>query len=164
MPETPADPSRVRRSRARAQKIAWLLDGALRLPGTKFRFGLDSIIGLIPGVGDVIGLLLGATLLYEAVRVGAPRALLAKMVGNAATDALGGLVPGIGDLFDFAFRSNRRNANLLLEHLDRIEAQPASAGRGGSRLLAMLLISVFLLAAVALLAWVWSLWLGRSNG
>lgn len=137
------------------EKLAWLLDGAIPLPGTKFRFGLDSIIGLIPGVGDVIGFVIGAGILYESVRIGAPRAIVGKMLGNAALDALGGLVPGLGDLFDFAFKSNRRNAKLLTEHLDRIEAR-TEVKQGGSKILALLLVASFLAAATAMLWWVWS--------
>ncbi|MCC2658854.1 MAG: hypothetical protein K0Q76_3962 [Panacagrimonas sp.] len=144
------------------EKMAWLLDGMLRVPGTRFRFGLDSIIGLVPGVGDVVGLLLGATILYESVRAGAPRALLVRMVGNAAADALGGLIPGIGDLFDFAFKSNQRNARLLMEHLDRVEARPAlEAPRRGSAVPALLLVAGFLAATIGLLWLAWSWWLSR---
>lgn len=162
MPSIHPDASRARVTRARMEKLAWLLDGAVPVPGTKFRFGLDSIIGLIPGIGDAVGLLLGAAILYESVRVGAPRATLAKMVGNSVVDTVGGLVPGIGDLFDFAFKSNKRNAALLMEHLDTVDAQPAAEqARRGSRLLAILLVGGFLAAAIGLLWWVWSWLLSR---
>jgi hypothetical protein len=162
MAETVPDPSRARVSRARIEKLAWLLDGAVRVPGTKFRFGLDSIIGLMPGVGDVVGLLLGAMILYESVRAGAPRATIARMLGNTAADTLGGLIPGIGDLFDFAFKSNQRNARLLMEHLDRVDARPADeAPRRGSTGLALLLVAAFLAATIGLLWWVWSWWFSR---
>lgn len=162
MPDPAPDPSRARVSRARMEKLAWLLDGMVRVPGTKFRFGLDSIIGLVPGVGDVVGLLLGATILYEGVRAGAPRGVIVRMVGNAAADALGGLIPGIGDLFDFAFKSNQRNARLLIEHLDRVEARAVADGHsGGSAFLALALVAVFLAATIGLLWWAWSWWLSR---
>lgn len=162
MPPSHPDAARAKVTRARMEKLAWLLDGAVPVPGTKFRFGLDSIIGLIPGIGDAVGLLLGAAILYESVRVGAPRATVAKMVGNSVVDTLGGLVPGIGDLFDFAFKSNKRNAALLMEHLDTVDALPAAehAGRG-SRMLAVLLVGGFLAAAIGLLWWVWSWLLSR---
>lgn len=137
------------------EKLAWLLDSAIPVPGTRFRFGLDSIIGLIPGVGDVAGFAIGAAILYESVRIGVPRAVVGKMLGNAALDALGGLVPGLGDLFDFAFKSNRRNARLLTEHLDRVEAR-TSSGTGGSKGLALLMAATFLAAAAGLLWLVWS--------
>lgn len=162
MPEIVPDPIRARVTRARMEKLAWLLDGVIRVPGTKFRFGLDSIIGLVPGVGDVVGLILGATILYESVRAGAPRALLVRMVGNAVADALGGLVPGVGDLFDVAFKSNQRNARLLMEHLDKIEARPIdTAPRRGSALLALLLVAAFLAVTCGLLWRAWSWWLSR---
>lgn len=163
MPETVPHPTRARVTRARIEKLAWLLDGVIRVPGTRFRFGLDSIIGLVPGVGDVVGLLLGAAILYESVRAGAPRTLLVRMVGNSAADALGGLIPGVGDLFDFAFKSNQRNARLLMEHLDRIEARPIETAtpRRGSALLALLLVAAFLAVTCGLLWWAWSWWLSR---
>jgi hypothetical protein len=161
MAETIPDPSRARVSRARIEKLAWLLDGALRVPGTKFRFGLDSIIGLIPGVGDVVGLLLGAAILYEGVRVGAPRPLIARMLGNSLADALGGLVPGIGDLLDFAFKSNKLNAKLLSEHLDGVLESPATPPVRGSRLFAILFVLLFLAAAIVPLYLFWTWWLHR---
>lgn len=141
------------------EKLAWLLDGAIPVPGTRFRFGLDSIIGLIPGVGDVIGFGIGAMILYQSVRIGVPRSVLGKMLGNAALDALGGLVPGIGDLFDFAFKSNRRNVKLLTEHLDSVEGRPETQARG-SRLLALLLVLGLLAAGGGLLWWIWRFWFG----
>ena len=162
MAPTIPDPYRARVSRARMEKLAVLLDGLVRVPGTNFRFGLDSIIGLVPGVGDVVGLLLGATILYEAVRTGAPRATILRMVGNAIADALGGLIPGVGDLFDFAFKSNQRNVRLLTQHLDRVVARPAEATRArGSAWLALVLVAVFLAATVGLLWWAWSWWLSH---
>ena len=162
MPDLAADAARAKVTRARMEKLAWLLDGAVPVPGTKFRFGLDSIIGLIPGIGDAIGLLMGAAILYESVRVGAPRALVARMVGNSAIDTLGGLVPVVGDLFDVAFRSNKRNAALLMAHLDTVDALPADPERHrGSRVLAVLLVATFVGAAIGLLWWVWSWILSR---
>lgn len=137
------------------EKLAWLLDGAIRVPGTRFRFGLDSIIGLVPGIGDVLGLLLGAGILYESVKVGAPRSLIYKMLRNSSVDVLGGLIPGLGDVFDFAFKSNQRNAKLLMEHLDQLEARSAAKAHR-SPLLALLVVTAFLGASVGLLIWTWS--------
>lgn len=165
MPDTtlpaPPDLARTRTARARIEKLAWLLDGAIRVPGTKFRFGLDSIIGLVPGIGDLIGLLLGAGILYESVKVGAPRPLIMKMLGNGLADALGGLIPGVGDVFDFAFRANARNAKLLIEHLDGIEAQAAPPPARGSRVVGAFLVTLFLVAAVLPLYLFWSWALNR---
>ena len=98
---------------ARLRKFAWLLDGKFGLPGTKFRFGINSILGLSPVVGDVA---LGAVSLYfiwEARSLGVPNAVLAKMLGNVAIEVAGGSVPILGDLFDMAFKANLRNLDLL---------------------------------------------------
>ena len=146
---------RTHKTRQRMEKLAWLLDGAIRIPGTRLKFGLDSIIGLIPVVGDVAGLLIGSAILYESLRIGAPRPLIYKMLRNSAVDALGGLIPGIGDLFDFAFKSNQRNARLLMEHLDALEARSAAKAHR-SPLLALLVVTAFLAGSVGALVWVWS--------
>lgn len=149
----------TRASRARMEKLAWVLDGAIPVPGTGLRFGLDSIIGLIPGVGDVIGLLLGAAILYEGVRVGAPRGLMVRMLRNSVLDALMGVVPLLGDVADFAFRSNQRNARLLLDHLDTLDAVPPAPKRG-TQLVALLLLALFVAGGIGLLVWVWRELLG----
>lgn len=154
------DLTRLHVSRVRVEKLARLLDGVVRVPGTRFRFGLDSIIGLIPGVGDVAGLLLGSVIFYESLRAGAPRSLIARMLGNSLVDAVGGLIPGVGDLFDVAFKSNARNARLLIEHLDGIQTQ-ATAPVQGSRLLAIALVLLFLVAAAVPLALFWTWWFRR---
>lgn len=163
MPEITAPPTEAQLARARLQKLAWLLDDAVRIPGTGLRVGLDSIIGLVPAVGDVIGLVMGAGLLYQGVRLDVPRPLLMKMIGNAGADALGGLLPFVGDLFDFAFKSNRRNAQLLIEHLDSLEPREADPARG-SRVRAIALVSVFLALGVGVLAFAWSALVSRGMG
>ena len=109
----------------RVEKLARLLDEAVHIPGTRIRLGLDSLIGLIPGVGDVAGLLMGGYVVYEAHRIGAPGELKLRMARNVATDALIGLVPVLGDVFDVAFRSNRRNVQMLLDHYRPPSAAPA---------------------------------------
>lgn len=96
-----------------------LLDARFRVPGTGWRFGLDSVIGLVPGVGDAATMAVALWVLWQARRLGAPKAILARMAGNVAVDAAFGAVPPIGDLFDAAFKSNRRNVALLRRHLDR---------------------------------------------
>ena len=88
------------------------------LPGTSFRFGIDAVLGLVPGVGDAIGAGLSAWLIIEAQRLGAPNILLARMAGNLMLDAAVGAVPLLGDVFDAAFKANLRNMRLLRRHLD----------------------------------------------
>ena len=102
---------------ARLRRLAWLLDAQFMLPGTRFRFGVNSLFGLAPFAGDVM---LGAVSLYlvwEARRLGAPPALLARMLANVAVEVAGGAVPYVGDLFDMAFKANLRNLALLEDWL-----------------------------------------------
>lgn len=98
-------------SLARLERLVGLLDDRFSLAG--FRFGLDGLLGLVPGVGDTIGALASAYVVLEARRLGAPRSVLARMVVNLLLDYVVGVVPVAGDLFDFAFKANRRNLDLL---------------------------------------------------
>jgi hypothetical protein len=104
---------------ARIDRLATLLDTRFAIPFTKIRFGADSLIGLAPGVGDAITTALALYIVYEAHRLGAPKTLLARMLGNVAIDGAVGIVPVAGDVFDVMFRANRRNVRILREHLDR---------------------------------------------
>lgn len=98
---------------ARIRKLAWLLDAQFGLPGTRFRFGINGLLGLSPVVGDVALGLVSLYLIYEAKRLGAPNALLGQMLVNVAIEVVGGAVPIIGDVFDMAFKANLRNFDLL---------------------------------------------------
>lgn len=113
---------RIRRLR-RIHAIARLMDTAVRIPGTGIRFGADSVIGLIPGIGDAGGALIGLIIVNEARRLGVPNHKLIKMLGNVGIDAFGGSVPLIGDLFDVYFKANWRNLELVLDHFDMSEAE-----------------------------------------
>ncbi len=104
---------------ARIDRLATLLDTRFAIPFTKIRFGTDSLIGLAPGVGDAITTALALYIVYEAHRLGAPKTVLARMLGNVAIDGMVGIVPVAGDVFDVMFRANRRNVRILREHLDR---------------------------------------------
>lgn len=112
------------------RRLSRLLDDGLRIPGTQIGIGLDPIIGLIPGVGDAAGAIMGAAILMEAARRGVPRATLVRIVGNVVLDAALGSVPVAGDLFDVFWKANRRNMALL----DRHAADPVSARRDDSTL------------------------------
>lgn len=98
---------------ARLRKFAWLLDARFGLPGTRFRFGVNSLMGLWPVVGDVSLGLVSLYLIWEARQLGAPNALLMRMLGNVAIEVAGGAVPIVGDVFDMAFKANLRNLSLL---------------------------------------------------
>jgi len=113
-----AGPSRAE-ALARLERLARFLDTAIAIPGTRIRFGADTMVGLVPGVGDAITTLASAYLIYEAHRLGVPKHLLARMIGNVAFDALIGAVPVLGDVADVFWRANTRNIRLLREHLAR---------------------------------------------
>jgi hypothetical protein len=108
-----------RASLERLESLAQLLDTAIVIPGTNFRFGADAIIGLVPGIGDAITTAISAYIVYEARRLGVPRHVLMRMIGNVALDGLVGAVPLVGDLFDAMWRANVRNVRLLRKHLER---------------------------------------------
>ena len=98
---------------ARLRRLAWLLDASFRLPGTRFRFGLNGLLGLAPVAGDALLGLVSLYIVWEARRLGAPSPLLARMLGNVAVEVVGGSVPVLGDVFDMAFKANLRNLDLL---------------------------------------------------
>lgn len=106
------------KSRKKLERLAWYLDSSIRIPGFNARFGLDGLIGLIPGVGDTIGALISSVVISEAARMGAPKVVLLKMAFNVALDALAGTLPVLGDLFDFVWKANQRNVQLLNSYLD----------------------------------------------
>lgn len=108
---------RRQRSLPRVRRLAHWLDDAIPLPVVNTRVGLDSIIGLIPGVGDATGLALSSIVVGEAVRVGAPRRIINRMVGIVTVDFVVGLVPIAGDLFDIYWQANTRNLGLLEDWL-----------------------------------------------
>jgi hypothetical protein len=104
---------------ARIDALATLLDSAFVIPGTNIRFGIDALIGLVPGLGDLISTALSLFIVREARALGAPRWLVARMLANVAIDGLFGAVPVLGDAFDVVWRGNRRNIALLQKHLAR---------------------------------------------
>jgi hypothetical protein len=127
--------------------LAFVLDRAFRVPGTNFRFGLDSVIGLIPGLGDIIGSMIGGYSIWIARQVGAPTSIQVRMAVNLAIDGLVGLVPFAGDLFDFAFKAHSRNHALLMQWLE----QPRSTQR--SSVLVLVGVVTLLLGICAAGAW-----------
>jgi hypothetical protein len=104
---------------ARLDAVAKLLDIAFMLPGTKVRYGIDGIIGLIPVVGDIIATVFSLWLVREARALGAPWHITARMLGNVAVQGVVGAVPVAGDAFDVLFRANMRNVKMLRRWMDR---------------------------------------------
>ena len=148
-PSASIDPAR--RSRA----LARLLDESLRVPGTRIRFGLDPILGLVPGLGDVITTGVATLIVLDAARLGAPPALLGRMAGNILADAAIGTIPGAGDVLDVFARVNTRNLALLDRHL----ADPSAARRASRRFLWLvggaIVIGLVALVVLALVAVRW---------
>ena len=101
----------------RLRRLAWLIDAATRIPGTRFRFGLNSLLGLPPAIGDLTLVAVSLYFVYQASRFGLPRDKLHRMLGNVAVEALLGAVPVLGDLLDVVFKANLRNLAILEEHL-----------------------------------------------
>lgn len=130
--------------RRRLAHLAWLLDNSIPLPGFKFRIGLDAILGLIPGIGDVLGVLLSTYIVREAARLGAPPSLLTRMAFNVVVEGVVGLVPFLGDLFDAAWKANQRNFALLEAHLDN----PRKAARASRAFVAMLIATLVVFVTV----------------
>jgi hypothetical protein len=103
----------AREARERLRKLAWLFDSSISVPGTRFTVGLDALIGLIPVLGDLIGVALSSFILAEANRLGAPKSVLWRMAGNVGIEGLAGMIPFAGDVLDAVFKANQRNVRLL---------------------------------------------------
>lgn len=100
----------------RLDRLSQLLDNAFAIPGTRFRIGLDGIIGLIPGIGDAAGAVLSIYVILQAARLGLPVSTLLRMLGNVAIETVVGAVPIVGDIFDIVWKANIRNMALLRGH------------------------------------------------
>lgn len=117
MPPSPEE----QRSLTSLARLSRVLDGAIRIPGTEIRVGLDPILGLIPGLGDWAGALGSGYILLRAADMGAARPTLLRMAANIGIDLVAGSVPVLGDIFDLGWRANERNMALLRAHLDAPE-------------------------------------------
>lgn len=140
--------------------VAWLMDSAFRIPGLNLRFGFDSIVGLVPGLGDLVTSLVSLIILNHASQRGVSRMTLARMSLNIAIDFLIGSIPFVGDVFDVYWKANNRNVELLKRHL----ATPVNERRrlrwadtlfvlslsGGL----LLLLGLCLLGTITLITWV----------
>ncbi|MEL6437757.1 MAG: DUF4112 domain-containing protein [Cyanobacteria bacterium J06621_8] len=100
------------------RRLSRLLDSAVSIPGTRISFGLDPVLGLLPGGGDTLSGGIAAYLVVEAARMGVDRSIIWQMVGNIVLDSLAGTLPVVGDLFDVAWKANVKNMELLEEHLE----------------------------------------------
>jgi hypothetical protein len=135
----------------RLRTLARVLDSALGIPGTKYRFGVDAIIGLVPGIGDAIGAIFSVFIVFQAARLGAPKSTLFRMMSNIGVDTIVGEIPLLGDLFDFGWKANTKNMALLEEHLQ----QPVAAHRSSRLVVAVVGLGLLLILAVVIALGVW---------
>jgi len=147
--------SDIERSTLQMRQLAWLLDESIPIPWLGMRVGIDGLIGLIPGIGDLISAGIASYIIRQAHLLGVPRVVLLRMTLNSAVDFVIGSIPFLGDLFDFTWKANKRNVRLVLEHLEH----PRRAQRVGwlsilGMLAALVGLGVALVWAVSAL-WVW---------
>ena len=124
-------------TRRKLGKLAWLLDSSIPIPGTRFTIGLEALIGLLPFIGDLVGVALSSYILSEASRIGVPKSVLLRMAFNVALEGVVGMVPLAGDVFDAAFKANQRNVRLLEAWMD----QPGKTERATRAFGAILLLA-----------------------
>lgn len=140
---------------ARLRTISWLFDELVRIPGTNMRVGLDALLGLLPGGGDLVGGAVSAYAIFAAAKLGAPAPVIARMTLNVGIDALFGTVPLLGDLFDASWKANRRNFDLLEQYV----RQPQKVKRGSMGVVGVAILAiVFIIVGMTAL----SVWLIRS--
>ena len=136
------------------RRWARIFDSAFRIPGTRITFGLDPIIGLIPGIGDLSSPIFSLFIIWHAAKLRVPRVVIARMVLNALIDGLVGAIPVVGDLFDFAWKASAWNLALLERH-----AMPGTPARRSDWIFVALCVGV--VVAVALIPLVLAVWLLR---
>jgi hypothetical protein len=136
------------------RRWARIFDSAFRIPGTSITFGLDPIIGLIPGIGDLSSPIFSLFIIWHAAKLRVPRVVIARMVLNALIDGLVGAIPVVGDLFDFAWKASAWNLALLERH-----AMPGTPARRSDWIFVALCVGV--VVVVALIPLVLAVWLLR---
>lgn len=149
--EGPARSAAVRR----LDSLAWLLDDSIPIPGTGRRVGVDAVIGLVPGVGDAAGALLSGYIVVRAAALGAPFAVLMRMVLNVGIEGIVGSIPLLGDLFDAAWKANDRNVRLLHQVVDA----PGAAHRSSKAFVLGIMLLVLLVLAGTTAFAVWVVWM-----
>lgn len=151
MSRTPSE-AQQRAILARLERFSRFTDNSIGLPFTRFKIGVEPLIGLIPGIGDLVGLAMSGYVLMEAYRAGASGKLMMKMVRNSGIDFVGGLVPVLGDAFDAVFKANMRNTRLLRDHLNQqLGIEPAPKRFPWKVMLALAALMAAIVAGVALL-------------
>ena len=151
MPDESPSRSIVRHEEAaerleRLRRLVGFLETAVRIPGTKIRFGADAVVGLVPGLGDVVGGLLSTLVITEAIRANVPGPVVQRMFWNVAVDLIIGVVPVAGDVFDLFWKAGVRNLALLEQYHD----EPARVTPATRRTMLWIAAAFGLLAAAAM--------------
>jgi hypothetical protein len=133
---------------ATVRGLAKILDEAITIPGTNRKIGLDAILGLIPGIGDLGSAVIGGYILLVASKLGVPAVVLWRMLLNLGIDTVLGSIPFAGDIFDVAFRANSKNADLLMRSL----AEPAAARRSSRWVVVLVALGFMAVTAAGLIA------------
>lgn len=137
----------------KSRKFAVLLDSWFTIPGTNIKVGLDPIIGLVTGLGDLAGASLSVYFMFYATKLGANTSVLLRMFMNIMADLIIGMIPVLGDLFDVAWKANLRNAKLL----DKLEAEPEKLGNESTVLIWLLFTALVLILIGIVIAIVWAI-------
>lgn len=147
----------IEQSKEKLNRLAWLMDNSFRIPGTQIHFGLDGLIGLIPGVGDALGAIISSHILTQAAHMGAPKSLLLKMAFNIGLDAILGVIPVLGDVSDFIWKANQRNVELLSDYIEQPERTVTHSRFfvGILSLLAFGLVALVGMFGFLLMRWLW---------
>jgi hypothetical protein len=141
--------------------LAKVLDSAITVPGTSWKVGLDPIIGLIPGIGDLIGAVMSGYIILEAVRADVPAVTLVRMLVNVGVDTLLGAVPALGDVFDAAWKSNTMNVALLERHVAGAESVAIGAPVKRRNMLGVIAIAMVALVLIVGAGLALGIWAGR---
>ncbi|MBE9124056.1 DUF4112 domain-containing protein [Tychonema sp. LEGE 07199] len=147
----------------RLRQISHLLDNAIPIPGTRYRIGLDPILGLIPGGGDLVGSIFAGYIVFKSAQMGVPQETLIKMAANIVFDTVAGTVPVAGDLLDVAWKANVKNIELLDAHL----GSPEPSKKADWLFVAALLLGLILIMggmiflSVMLFGWLFQVFTGR---
>jgi hypothetical protein len=158
MPETPYQNDNVLpKGTGWIKSVSYLLDEQFRFPGTKFRFGLDPVMNLIPGIGDISGFIISGGLLLAMAKKGASNKIVVLMCLNILLDATIGAIPIIGQIFDFFFKSNTRNLKLMREHY--IEGKHQGSGKNViviTLIILVILLVILVFTLFKLTEWIFS--------
>jgi hypothetical protein len=145
----------------RLRSLAHLLDNAIGIPGTRYRIGIDPLIGLLPGGGDLVTAGFSVYIVWEAARMGLPRSTVTQMVSNLVLDTVAGTVPMLGDFMDVTWKANSKNVALLESHLESHSEIPHRQKKADRGFVFLLLFGFILLVigvsalAVLLIGWLW---------